>query len=69
MSILTVYSDSNAAELQTITNPEAIANKLSNVDVRFERWVAERKLDDSLTQQEIIDAYRSSVDSAWRCTA
>jgi len=62
MSVLNIYRDTNSSNFETSTDPDEIAQKLAAIEVSFERWVAERKLDDSLTQQEIIDAYRSSVD-------
>jgi 1,2-dihydroxy-3-keto-5-methylthiopentene dioxygenase len=62
MSILNIYSDANSKNPDRSADPDEIAQKLAGIDVRFERWVAERELDDSLSQQEVIDAYRSSVD-------
>jgi len=62
MSILSIYSDINTNVLETSTDPDEITDKLSEINVSFERWVAEKELNDSLPQEEIIDAYRSSVD-------
>jgi len=62
MSILSIYSDTNTNVLETSTDPDEITDKLSEINVSFERWVAEKELNDSLPQEEIIDAYRSSVD-------
>ena len=62
MSVLNIYSDSDADTLETSTDPDEIAQKLADINVSFERWVTERQLDDSISQDEIIDAYRSSVD-------
>jgi len=62
MSILNIYSDTDSKNHENCADSDAIVQKLATIDVRFERWVAERELDDSLTQQEVIDAYRSSVD-------
>jgi len=62
MSVLSIYSDSSANALETSTNPGEIAQKLAGINVSFERWTAEKELNDSLTQDEVIDAYRASVD-------
>jgi 1,2-dihydroxy-3-keto-5-methylthiopentene dioxygenase len=62
MSILSIYSDPNADVIDTSTDPNDITHKLSAINVSFERWEADRELDDKLTQEEIIDAYHTSID-------
>ncbi len=41
---------------------EAIANQLHSAGVLFERWEATRPLGESASQDEILAAYRTSVD-------
>jgi 1,2-dihydroxy-3-keto-5-methylthiopentene dioxygenase len=61
MTILAVYRD-NAELMEKTEDFETIANRLHGVGVLFERWQADRKLDDDATQDDIISAYRGSVD-------
>lgn len=61
MSTLAVYRE-NAELLETTHEVDAIATKLHGIGVLFERWEASRELSDSAGQDEIIDAYRASVD-------
>lgn len=62
MSVLSIYTDSSSDVLETCIDPDVITQKLAGINVSFERWVAEKQLSDALSQEEIIDAYRSSVD-------
>ncbi len=61
MTTLAVYRD-NAELIEETQDFEAIANRLHGIGVLFERWEADRKLEDTATQDEIIAAYRGSVD-------
>lgn len=62
MSVLSIYSDSDTETLETSTDPGKIARRLAGINVSFERWTAEKELHARLSQEEIIDAYRTSVD-------
>jgi 1,2-dihydroxy-3-keto-5-methylthiopentene dioxygenase len=62
MSKLTIYREDNSATAQVFTEPDAIARELGAVGVLFERWRADRELSDDASQDEIIAAYRDSVD-------
>jgi 1,2-dihydroxy-3-keto-5-methylthiopentene dioxygenase len=62
MSKLTIYREDNPATARVFTEPDAIARELGAVGVLFERWVADRELPDDASQDEIIAAYRDSVD-------
>jgi 1,2-dihydroxy-3-keto-5-methylthiopentene dioxygenase len=62
MSVLSIYSDTNRNVLETSSDPDKITTILAGINVNFERWIAENELNDSLSQEEIIDAYRNSVD-------
>ena len=62
MSELRVYSDQDPTAAQIYREHDAIAGELDAVGVEFERWTADRVLSDSASQEEIIEAYRGSVD-------
>jgi len=62
MSELRIYSDQDPTAAQIFTEHDAIASELDAAGVKFERWTADRVLSDTATQEEIIAAYRDSVD-------
>jgi len=59
MSTLAIYRD-NAELIEKTEDFETIANQLYGAGVLFERWQADRKLNDAASQEEIIGAYRST---------
>jgi len=61
MTTLAVYRD-NAELIEQTHDFETIANRLHGIGVLFERWQADRRLDDGASQEDIIAAYRGSVD-------
>jgi len=61
MTTLAIYRE-NGELLEATQDFETIANKLHVAGVLFERWQAKQKLGDSSGQDEIIAAYRGSVD-------
>jgi len=61
MTTLSIYRE-NAELLETTRDVDTIATELHGIGVLFERWEAKRALSDSASQDEIIDAYRGSVD-------
>ena len=61
MSTLAIYRD-NAELIEKADDFETIANQLYGAGVLFELWQADRKLNDAASQDEIIAAYRGSVD-------
>ena len=62
MSELRIYSDQDPTAAQIYTEHDAIASELDAAGVEFERWTADRVLADTASQEEIIAAYRESVD-------
>ncbi|HXH03226.1 MAG TPA: acireductone dioxygenase [Candidatus Competibacteraceae bacterium] len=63
MSQLRIYADSDAsAPLVTTTDHAAIARELDAAGILFERWQADRELAATASQEEVIAAYRDSVD-------
>lgn len=61
MTTLALYRE-NGELLEATQDFEAIANKLHAAGVLFERWRADRRLSDDAGQEEVIAAYRGSVD-------
>jgi 1,2-dihydroxy-3-keto-5-methylthiopentene dioxygenase len=61
MSELRVYEEAGRP-VATYTSFDDIRSQLEAVGVRFERWQADRQLDAHSTQDEIIEAYRDSVN-------
>ena len=61
MTSLAVYSDS-AELIEESRDFETIANRLHGIGVLFERWRADHKLADNAGQEEVIAAYRGSVE-------
>jgi 1,2-dihydroxy-3-keto-5-methylthiopentene dioxygenase len=61
MSELRIYEESGKP-LSVHTDFESIRDELNRIDVLFERWEANRQLDADATQDEVIDAYRDSVN-------
>lgn len=62
MSLLTVYDAATARAETRVRDADAIAGALRGIGVRFERWEAAHPLAEDASQQEILDAYRASVD-------
>ena len=61
MSALTIQS-TEGRTLQTLRDHAAIASKLGELGVQFERWEANRPLADDADQDGVLAAYRSDVD-------
>lgn len=61
MSELRIYEE-NARPIATHVKFEEIRDQLAKIGVKFERWEATRQLDAQATQDEVIEAYRESVN-------
>ncbi len=62
-SSLRVYDDKNAEELLLDTaDGDRIAEELAKIGVRFERWAADAELPHGADQENVIGAYRTSVN-------
>lgn len=61
MTTLAIYRE-NAELLESARDVDTIANKLHAAGVLFERWQANCVLGADASQEQIIDAYRGSVD-------
>ena len=63
MSRLTIFKETNPNRAHFMTTDVTkIISELAEIGVEFRRWNADRKLDAEATQDEIIEAYRSSID-------
>ena len=63
MSELKIYSDADPSKAEkTLTRFEDIRNALNSIGIEFERWEASKPLSSSATQDEVIEAYRDSID-------
>ncbi|GAC1619514.1 MAG: acireductone dioxygenase [Nevskia sp.] len=61
MSELRIF-DETAQPVAAFTKFEDIRDQLGQIGVQFERWEATRQLDALATQDEVIEAYRESVN-------
>lgn len=61
MSVLKIFGESGT-EVRTVREHDAIASTLHGVGVRFEKWEAAKKLSADATDEDILDAYRTSID-------
>ena len=62
MSQLTIYADNNPKNILTSTeNTDEIAAQLALVNVRFEQWQANAQINESTTNEQIIDAYKNDI--------
>jgi 1,2-dihydroxy-3-keto-5-methylthiopentene dioxygenase len=63
MSELRIFADHRPERPEaTYTQFEQVRDQLAKIGVLFERWKTERELDDQATQDEVIEAYRGSID-------
>jgi len=62
MSALTLFNDDNPDVLEHLTDHAAIAERLSEIGVEFERWEASHPLAADADQQSVLDAYHDSID-------
>ncbi|MBQ4859738.1 acireductone dioxygenase [Pseudoalteromonas sp. MMG007] len=62
MSQLTIYADNNPKNVLTSTEyADEIAAQLALVNVRFEQWQANAQINESTTNEQIIDAYKNDI--------
>ncbi len=62
MSEMTLYRHGQREPLAQSSDHATIAEQLERIGVRFERWEATGALPDGSSQDEIIEAYRESID-------
>lgn len=66
MSELTLYPEQDPGSPRRYTDHASIQRELEAVGIRFERWEASRPLSPEASQEEILAAYRDSVDRLMR---
>jgi 1,2-dihydroxy-3-keto-5-methylthiopentene dioxygenase len=62
MSELKVYPDHDPSHPSVFTDHASIRRELEAAGIRFERWEANRPLSPGASEEEILAAYRDSVD-------
>lgn len=63
MSELRIYNEAHPARPEkTLHSFESMRDELAAIGVEFERWTATKQLDPQATQDEVIEAYRDSID-------
>lgn len=62
MSVLTIHHESGAGQTEVHQEFMFIATALTEVGIRFERWQTEAPLSASDTQEQVLEAYTSSVE-------
>jgi len=64
MSELRIYKDTEPGKPEkTLHSFDSMRDALAQIGVEFERWTATRQLDPQATQDEVIEAYRASIDA------
>ena len=62
MTTLTIYPDNGTGQGQVLKDFPAIAQALHGIGVEMEKWEANRILDRNATQDEVLTAYKTSID-------
>jgi 1,2-dihydroxy-3-keto-5-methylthiopentene dioxygenase len=62
MTVLSIYKDDASGKPEHIHDFAAIAARLDGVGVLIERWEAGAKLSDHAQQDEVLAAYKGSID-------
>ncbi len=66
MSLLTVYPDNQPMQGLRYTDFADIERELAAIDVKFERWLADRKVTVDDDQETVIAAYQGPIDKLKR---
>jgi 1,2-dihydroxy-3-keto-5-methylthiopentene dioxygenase len=62
MTVLSIYNDNAAGKPEHIKKFDAIARQLGDVGVLIERWEANQPLSDNAQSEEVLSAYKESID-------
>jgi len=62
MSELTIFRNNDDTPLEKLTSHQAIADKLADIGVQFERWDAGQELSEGAGQDEVLSAYQPDID-------
>lgn len=67
MSELRIYTDNDPQHpVESLRDHDAIASRLADAGIRFERWQASRPIQAGATQDAVIHAYREDIDRLMR---
>jgi 1,2-dihydroxy-3-keto-5-methylthiopentene dioxygenase len=62
MTALTIYDETAGGKGETLKDFSAIAAKLEEIGVQFEKWEASKPLSPDAGQEEVIAAYQDAID-------
>ena len=62
MTTLTIYPHSGTGQAQVVKDFPGIAKTLQGIGVEMEKWEANQPLGKNATQDEVLAAYKSSID-------
>jgi len=62
MSKLAIYTEQGTGPSEVIDDYAAISKRLGTLGVRFERWLTDKPLSRNAGQEEVLTAYRDSVE-------
>lgn len=62
MSLLAIHSEQGPVPAEVIRDFDAIAERLSELGVQFERWAADCELADDAGQEAVLSAYAGPVE-------
>ncbi|HWO99448.1 MAG TPA: acireductone dioxygenase [Methylococcus sp.] len=62
MSLLTIHPETQPGRAEIVRDGEAIAARLAEIGVLFERWKTDRNLEPGAGPDAILAAYRDSID-------
>jgi 1,2-dihydroxy-3-keto-5-methylthiopentene dioxygenase len=66
MTVLKIYNENEPDQAKAYRDFETIARSLAELGVHFARWETEKPLAAGASQEEILEAYRDSVDQLCR---
>ena len=62
MTTLTIYPDSGAGHGEIFNDHSEIAAELGKINVQLEQWEADEPLSKDASQEEVLAAYKTSID-------
>ena len=62
MTTLTIYPDSGTGEGEFYNDHDEITAVLSKINVQLEQWKADKPLNKDASQDEVLAAYKTSID-------
>ena len=62
MAFLTIYPDVSAEQGDVVRDFDVIASRLGEIGVELEHWKADQPLGKEASQEEVLEAYKDSID-------